>query len=988
MFQSLLSQYRRHRIIIRVMIGFFVFYVLTGFFVAPLIIQSVLENKVSQTLNRQIRMAGASVNPFTFCLRIKDLSISEPDGNPFVQIQSLSVNTDPMTSLLKWMPVVRSIEISAPRVRIIRTGADRFNFSDLAAGSRTTAPTDSARDSKPLRFILGMFKIASGEIRFVDNSLGTPFESVLTALEVSIDGLDTRSEAEAFRYHLDGRTQADERLQVDGSAHIQPFSAEFDVALHNLRPANYAPYYQPYLKAQIAGGRVDLDTKLRWSAQSRTLSDLVFAVSGFVLRDHPGAETLLEIPDMAVKGADIDLEDRSIRLGRVSSKDARVYIQRNDRGIINLQTALVPPAGPKDTRQESGRVSHPADQSSAWQIHVPQLNLDNYTVDFEDLQPEKPVHISLHHIGLAAENLSTQGEAQGKVAVQLQWADEGTLSAKGDIRLIPLQAGLEVAVEKVDIRPLQPYIEQFAQLVVTKGEFGIRGRVDLQPVDRVNRVNFTGQASINGFEAVDAEKAALFSKWKSLFLSEIDIGTAPLKIKVGEAALTDFYKRLIVNADGTVNLETIISRRPPEAAVHQQAESAFEKGRPVEAQAVPSDTRKPDIQIKTVTLQGGKIDFSDYYIKPNVQFVLLDLGGRISGLDNIKENRADVLLRGNVGGNLPMEIKGRVNPLIEKPFIDLNLEFPSIDLSPFAPYAGKYLGYSLDKGQLAFVVSYKVVDNKLAGQNKIQINQLTFGDPVASSQATKLPVKLAVALLKDRQGNIDLDLPVKGNLDDPEFSMGGIILKMLTNLIVEIVSSPFKMLGAIFGGGEELAYLEFDPGRSSIPAERTQKLDTLAKILFERPGLNLEIQGQVVPEKDADGLRQIRFAENLKAGKLKALVAAGRKAVPLDQLEITAQERDNMIREAFTRATFPKPRDEKGRLKALGLPEMEKLLYTAIEISTDDLRRLAYQRAAAAKDYLLTSGRIEAGRLYIIEPEPQNTKPPQTMEPRVRFNLK
>jgi hypothetical protein len=338
-----------------------------------------------------------------------------------------------------------------------------------------------------------------------------------------------------------------------------------------------------------------------------------------------------------------------------------------------------------------------------------------------------------------------------------------------------------------------------------------------------------------------------------------------------------------------------------------------------------------------------------------------------------------------VGGNVPMEIKGAINPLIEKPFVDLTIGLKGVDLSPFTPYSGKYLGYKLDKGQLSLDLAYRVADNKLTGKNKVLLNQLTLGETVQSPTATKLPIKLALALLKDRQGNIDLNLPVTGDLDDPEFSVGGIVIKMFVNLIVNVVSSPFQVLGALFGGGEELAYLDFDPGQSRIQEVNFEKLDTLAKILYERPGLNLEIQGQVHPTEDIEGLRRLRFDDQLKAAKLKKMAARGKKAVPLEQIDLSPEERSKFVKKAYDAAQFPKPRDEKGALKKLGQDEMEKLLYTAIEITEDDLRLLAHQRASAAKAYLAEHGKVAEERLFIVEPE--ITGGEEELLSRVKFNL-
>jgi hypothetical protein len=985
MLKILLAYYECHKLLFRIFAGLAFIYALAGFAVTPLVVRHILENQASAALHRTVRTTAVRANPFTFSLRLIGLSIADRDNDAsFVRIGSLSVNTDPLISLFKWGVVIRSVEIDSPRIRIIRSGDDRFNFSDLLTSSRAVPSEKTVPASKPLRIVMGELNLVSGEIQFIDNTRDTPFETTVTDLDATLSGLDTRPEADAFHYTLSGATETEEHFEVRGQTDIRPFSVKAQTTLKNMAPAKYAPYYRSHLNARVADGRIDIRAGLQWDSQTRAVAGLQMAVGGLVLKNIEGEKFLVRLPRFKLEDAGIDFENRQVRLGRISSQDARIAIQRNSRGQLNLQTAFAPRLPVAATPHKASEETAQPPQASPWKIVVPELKLEDYAIDFEDLQPSTPVRTRLHHISLAAENLSTEQQVHGKVDLKLHWADQGTLSAQGDIGLAPLQATLDVTAAKLDIRPLQSYVREFVQLVFTKGEFSSRGRMQWVPKEDAMDLRFTGQASLDGFEAVDAEKAALFSKWKSLYLTGIHLGTTPLRARIEKVALTDFYNRLIINTDGTVNIETILAR--PQGAI--EARRPAKAPAAEEEQASGSSARSAAVGIKTITLQGGKVDFDDQYIKPHVHLIMEDLGGRISGLDNIKENKADVLLRGKVGGNVPLEIKGRVNPLIEKPFVDLSLNFPGFDLSPFTPYSRKYLGYTLKKGQLAFSLSYQVTDNKLTGQNKIQLSQLTFGTPVASPQATQLPIKLAVALLKDRAGNIDLDLPVKGDLNDPQFSLGGVILKMFVNLFVEAVSSPFKMLGAVFGGGEELSYLEFDPGRSTISPEQMEKLNTLEKILFERPGLSLEIQGQVAAQQDTEGLRQLRFEEQLKAGKLKTLLAAGRKAVPLDRIKISPEERNAMIQKAFDAADFPKPRDEKGHLKKLSPPEMEKLLYTAIDIATGDLRRLAYDRASAAKTNLLAKGRIESGSLFVVEPRIRGDNIRKDAKPQVQFNLK
>ena len=303
----------------------------------------------------------------------------------------------------------------------------------------------------------------------------------------------------------------------------------------------------------------------------------------------------------------------------------------------------------------------------------------------------------------------------------------------------------------------------------------------------------------------------------------------------------------------------------------------------------------------------------------------------MTGLSSQLDTAADVDLRGRFAGSAPVEIKGRINPLVRNLFLDLKASVRDIELGPFTPYSGKYVGYAIEKGKLTFNVAYKIENRKLTASNQIVVDQLTFGGKVESPQATKLPVMLAVALLKDRNGVIDVNLPISGSLDDPKFSIGGLIIRVIINLITKAITAPFALLGNLVGGGgdgAELSYVQFDPGRAVLTAQAQDKLATLQKGLVDRPALKLDITPRVDPQTDREGLRRYRFEQQVKAQKLKDLVKQGEAVKSVDDVKIEPQEYEKYLRRAYKEAKFPKPRNFIGMQKDLPVEEMEKLMLT------------------------------------------------------------
>jgi hypothetical protein len=356
----------------------------------------------------------------------------------------------------------------------------------------------------------------------------------------------------------------------------------------------------------------------------------------------------------------------------------------------------------------------------------------------------------------------------------------------------------------------------------------------------------------------------------------------------------------------------------------------------------------------------------------------------------LQDDRAELLLSGSWEKRAPLEIKGKINPLAENRYADIVLTIRDIDLSPFSPYSGKFLGYKLEKGLLTLELGYLLEGTHLKGDNRAHFKELTLGERVDSEHAVSLPVSLAISLLKDPDGNINLDVPVEGDLNDPKFSLGRTILRVLGNLMVKIVTSPFSFLGSLVGGTEELSFVDFAPGSTEIFPEAEEKLDALTAALVKRPALKLEIQGDADQEEDLRALRLKKFEDLIRSQKLKEMGAKGETAVPLDQIEISKEQYPDYVKKAYDAAEFVKPRDADGKVKTLPVEEMKKLLMTHFAFTESDLRNLSVKRADAVKSRLLEGGQVGSDRLFIVEPQIQKALEGKqdAGASRVRFTLR
>jgi hypothetical protein len=388
--------------------------------------------------------------------------------------------------------------------------------------------------------------------------------------------------------------------------------------------------------------------------------------------------------------------------------------------------------------------------------------------------------------------------------------------------------------------------------------------------------------------------------------------------------------------------------------------------------AAPSPAPLPaNLEVGRFTFHGGQVNYTDNFIKPNYSADLTQVTGKVGTFGTNTTTPADVELDGQVNGNAPLTISGSVNPLTPLAFVDIKAKAEDVELTDLSAYSTKYTGYPITKGTLTVDLHYLLDQQKLTAENHIFIDQLTFGDKVESPNAINLPIRLAVAILKNSQGQIDLHLPVSGSLSDPQFSVGGIILHAVMGLIVRAVTSPFSLIAsAVSGGGggsgEDLNYVVFSPGWATITPKARNKLDTVAKALQARPALKLNICGRVDPKFDRAGLPEALVAQSVAKQKLLD-TDQNPASVDLASVQITPDEYDRYLKRAYKAAKFDKPRDVLGLAKSLPPDEMKKLMIANIKVTDADLKQLAEARADAVRKAL--SAKVDPARLLVVAPK-------------------
>jgi uncharacterized protein involved in outer membrane biogenesis len=896
---------------------------------------------------------------------LRDVEVTEPGGDPLLKLPRLTAEFSALEPLANRYQVEKVL-VESPEIRLYRPKGGEVYLLRLFEAKESGTAKPAADAGRPLTFSVGEVALTGGKVDALDERSVRPVRTTFDELRATVRNISSAKDA-VGEFEVFVHDTRDEALSAAGRFGLQPIKAEGTLKLERLQLADVSPYVESFVVVQAMDGTLDAATSFAYAADDATvptltLSGLEATLRSLVLRQQWDRRELARLAELTAKNVELDLRRRTVTVGELASSNARFAVKREQDGLFNLQRLV---SGRPESAPATGPRPASASDEQPWSFVLKKLAVARYALVIEDERAGPAATARIDNLSVAGENLSNAKGARGSVGTRFRVNRTGSFAAHGQVGVNPVSTRLRVDARNVGILPLQPYFAQYVNAVVSGGEATVNGAVALDLRDGEKPTGtFRGDFELGDFAAVTKTASEDLLRWKSLRIGGIDTTIEPLKVDVRELALSDFYARLIVNADGTLNLQGLL--RSPEERTDEAV--AAEPAGTTPPGSPPAPSRSPlPISIGRIALQSGNVNFSDFFIKPNYSANLTGVGGTVTEIT--PQHAGDVELHGRIDETAPVEIRGRVNPLAAQLFVDLKANAKDIELPPLSPYAVKYAGYGIEKGKLSVDVKYLIENSKLVAENNIYLDQLTFGEKVESPTATKLPVQFAVSLLKDRNGVIDLNLPVSGSLDDPQFRLGGVIIRVIGNLITKAVTAPFALLGAAFGGGEELAYVDFAPGSAALDAADEKKLATLAKALGDRPALKLDVAGRVDPATDREGLSRAAVEREVKAAKLKEITKGGEAAGSLEQVTLAPDEYAKYLAAAYRDAKFEKPRNIIGIARTLPVPEMEKLMLANASATDEDLRLLANRRAQATKDWLVGKGGIPADRVFLIAPK-------------------
>ncbi|MBX3346597.1 MAG: DUF748 domain-containing protein [Nitrospira sp.] len=963
-----MALFARYRIVLILLCGCLALYALLGFVIAPYAVQTYVIPALSERLRHPVLLGDIRINPFTFSVALTGFEIQEPDRTPMVGFQELFVDFEG-TSLVRSAYTFDEIRLTLPFGLVHLRADGTLNLLGLAppASEQPSQPVEPEGNAQraPLPPVeIRLLSIQRGVIEYRDDTKQQPITIDVVPIEITLRNFGTRRGGENA-YAFSAEFGQGEVLAWEGTLHLDPLESDGHVSLSHVDLTTFWPSLRDRFRFDIVSGTFLVDARyhvdLHQAPVNLLVNDAKIELADFRLSEAGSRDPVVTLPSVGVHGIRLDLPKRELGIGRVSLTGADVRAWLAEDGVINFKPLFAPVPAPE---QASGPTEGPAPASTGppWTVEVQAVEVERSQVEFEDRTLATPAQVTIENLQVSAKDLHVPLSGSIPVTAGFALNQQGTFEGRGSVQLDPLQASLSLKLAHIGLRPFQPYLDRTMQVDIMDGEVELDGEVTYRSRSESEpMLRYVGQVGVNKLHVAERVSGKEFLGWTALGLQKVALDVSPTKVKIGEIALRDPAVRLVTEKDGSLNLSNLMRKTEPQAA---------EPTPPPAARESPGKKTAPTpVDIDVVRLSKLSATFIDESIDPVVATGITDLSGTIKGLSSKQVAKAQVALAGEVDEVAPIKIQGQINPLSEDAYTHLTFLFQGVDLTAVSPYAGKYVGYPITKGKLSLDLMYQVSKKQLVGENKVLVDQLTFGEKTDSPDATSLPVRLAVGLLKDRRGRIDIDLPVRGDLNEPDFRYGRVVLNALVNLITKVATSPFSALGGLVGGGgEDLQFIEFTAGSEDLREAEQRKIDSIANALQERPALRVDVIGTADPVSDRDALAMQKISADVQRrftqGGTKNLQAV---LSPSHEFELLS----DLYAEKLGKQPMKKEELPGGKSveRVLTADELRQQLVPAMGVEESELRLLAQGRAKAIRERLIEQGGLPEDRVFLVEVE-------------------
>ena len=933
-------------------------YSLLGFLILPGIALRIANQQLANYATVPAHIQRIELNPFSLEVTLWGLVVGEP-GKEQVGFERLYANLQ-LDSLWTKALHLADIELDKPKTEILFAKDGQLNLLGLFK-IPASEPTPADPNAKPFPLRIDRIQLAGGNVHFQDARPSEPIEFLYDKLDFELKNLSTLPEDNADMTLV---AAGPEGGQIDwkGNFSLVPITSEGTLKVTDGKMKAWWPYVRDALPLVLEDGVLNFSTDYKFSLAKETelnLTNTAASIAPFAIK-APDGRPLVRLERLDVSETTVDLAKQQVVVGKIRSNKLETWAAREADGQLDWQKlfasqpskpAQKPEAATAPATADSPKPA-PAAPSKPWQVLLKDVQLRNYQVHLADRQVKPAVALELGPLNVDVQNFDSLNQSPFTLKVDTGLGKQGKILATGEVNLNPISAKLKVNTQDIDLRVAQAYISPFIRLELRSGMLGSNLDVNLKSADPL-KLQITGRAQVDQLHTLDTLKTRDFLKWQRLVVEGVNYQHGE-SLSIDKVNLLQPYARFMINDDRTTNVDDLLIPQAPDKSPK------------------PASKDKPlGIRIGQIAINDGSANFADFSLTPNFATAIQQLNGQIGTIDSRQAKPASVDIKGKVDRYAPVTIKGSVNPFDPMAALDIATSFKRVELTTLTPYSGKFAGFRIRKGRLNLDLHYVITKGQLKAENKVVVEQLQLGEKVDSADAVDLPIRLAIALLKDSDGKISIELPVTGDLNNPQFSVMPIVWQTLRNLVVRAATAPFKFIGGLItgGGAEDLGNVSFAAGSSELSKDAEGALNTLAKALKERPALRLEIEGTAAASSDGPFLAAERLEREYQYNYYKILQRRGDKVPAQASLLVVPEKEKAPLLEGIyrTRLKQQPPAEWKDLSDSDRTAKLRDGVIKFWSASDVLLRQLGQDRASTIKDYLVDKGQLEDDRVYFID---------------------
>jgi hypothetical protein len=788
-----------------------------------------------------------------------------------------------------------------------------------------------------------------------------------------------------------------------------PESQPWQLRVRDVKVENIAVNYSDHSRANplaLAVGR--LDVFLNVSAEVGTgpvkaiVEGLEVALNRVSISEADDDIPFLSLDTLALNNGRIDIGSREITIKRVGATGGGTDMVRGKDGDIRLLEMFSPEDKGRLKRDIAKTGLKARAEGKPWSFSLDTFEMNGFRVALQDNTIVPAIVYDLKDIRMSLKNLTNDDKTPIDFKADFKVAQGGSVRVSGQVSQAGDRADAHAKITGINLKPLRPALSKFTSLVLESGNISASTRMKYRSGKSGPRLLINGSVSVNKLLLNEESTGERLLEWKEMFANGVKFGLSPNHLQIEKVSLVEPGVKVVIFEDRSVNLAKVLKSSDAggiETAKHQEQTPTV----------VPSKDRALfPVSIEGIRVEKGVVDFADFsLVLPFVAHVT-DLSGGATGISSDPAIQTMIKLEGKVEEYGLTRVEGRMSPFAPKTFTDLTVSFQNIDMKPLSPYSATFAGRKIASGTLNLNLEYKIQDSELFGDNKVVLDQFTLGERVEAPNAINLPLDLAIALLSDTEGKIDVAVPVRGNVDNPKFSYGHVIRQALINLITKVVTAPFRALGGLFGDkSEQMDAIAFDPGSARLLPPEQEKLKNVSEALKKRPQLRLLVEGRFDPKMDGEALRTesaqralseqmgVKLAPEEDPGPIAFDNAKTQKALE-KLLEIRSGDTAiDDFKTQYEKATGVKAKPVKSYLAFFGWESSDTAFYQAmfrelvkIEPLTDnDLQELAQQRGEAIIQVLKTTEGLDAARVSAGSPGPVEKASAETIDTKLILDV-